>query len=174
MKVQLDGCKKRHFSALKDKVESWTSKVDGSQLPARAVLQSYTQQLWSSTKYGLGAYLATLELENGVGTTDYYLTSQLGVAMNIPKQLRYLPHQYCGMELLNLPMEATSAQVNCLLQHYGTDSLLGHTMTAVMEHLQLEIGVEGYPLGYSFQKYRCLATNTWAKSLWGENPGFQD
>ena len=118
-------------------------------------------------KYGLSACSATLEeLENGLGTTYYYLTSGLGVARNIPKQLRYLPHQYCGIEWLNLPMETTAAQVNCLLQHYGTDSALGHTMTAAMKHLQLEIGVEGCPLGYSFQKYGCLAANTWAKSLW--------
>ena len=45
VKVQPDGCNKRHLSALKDKVEMWTSKVDGSQLPARAMWQSYTQQL---------------------------------------------------------------------------------------------------------------------------------
>ena len=75
------------------------------------------------------------ELENGLGTTDYYLPSQLGVVRNIPKQLRCLPHQYYGMKLLNLPMETTAAQVNCLLQHYSTDSALGHTMTAAMVHL---------------------------------------
>ena len=57
------------------------------------------------------------------------------------------------MELLNLPIETTTAQVNCLLQHHGTDSALGHTMMAALEHMQLEIGVEGCPLGYSFQKY---------------------
>ena len=91
-------------------------------------------------KYGLGACLASLEeLENGLGTTDFYLTSRLGVVRNIPKQLRYLPHHYCSMELLNLPMETTAAQINSLLQHYGTDTALGHTMTAAMEHLQLEI-----------------------------------
>ena len=37
MKVQLDGCNKRHLSALMDKVETWAPKVDGSQLLARAV-----------------------------------------------------------------------------------------------------------------------------------------
>ena len=30
MKVQPDGCNIRHLAALKDKVETWTSKVDGS------------------------------------------------------------------------------------------------------------------------------------------------
>ena len=70
--MQPDGCNKRHLSALKDKVETWTSKVDVIQLPARAVWQSYTQQLWSSMKYRLNACSATLEeLENGLSMTDY-------------------------------------------------------------------------------------------------------
>ena len=108
-------------------------------------------------KHGLGVCSARLEeLENGLGTTDFYLTSRLGVVRNIPKQLRYLPHQYCGIELLNLPIETTTAQINYLLQHYGSGNALGHTMMAALEHMQLGIGVEGCPLGYSFQKYGCL------------------
>ena len=67
-------------------------------------------------KHGLGACSALLEdLENGLGTTDFYQTSRLGVVRNIPKRLRYLPHQYCDMELLNLSIETTATQVNCLL-----------------------------------------------------------
>ena len=174
MKVQPDGCNIRHLEALKDKVETWMSKVDVSQLPARAVWQSYPQQLWTSIKYGLGAYSESLEeLENGLGTTDFYLTSRLGVVRSIPKQLRHLPHQYCGMELLNLPIETTATQVNCLLQHYVTARALGHTMMGALEHMQLKIGVKGCPLGYRFQKYCCLATNTWAKFLWEKTQAFK-
>ena len=39
-------------------------------------------------------------------------------------------------------------------------------MTAALEHLQLKIGVEGYLLNYKFDKYGCLATNTWSRLLW--------
>ena len=70
------------------------------------------------------------------------------------------------MELLNLLMETMVAQINCLLQHYGTNIALGDTMTAAMEHLQLKIGMERCPLDYRFKKYGSLATNTWEKSLW--------
>ena len=77
------------------------------------------------------------------------------------------------MKLLNPPIEMTAAQVNCLLQHYVTGSALGHTMMVAMEHLQLEIGVKGCPLGYSFQKYGCLAIKTWAKSLWEKVQAFK-
>ena len=119
-------------------------------------------------KYGLGACSATLEeLENGLhrdnGLSITYLTSRLGVVRNNPKQLRYLLHQYCGMKLLNLSMETAAAQINCLLQHYGTNTALGGTMMAAAEHLQLEIEVERCPLNYSFKKYDNLTTNTWAK-----------
>ena len=85
MKVQPDGCNIRHLESLKNKIETWTSKV---QLLAKAVWQSntQTQQLWTSMKYGLSACSAPLEeLENGLGTTDFYLTSRLGVVRNILK-----------------------------------------------------------------------------------------
>ena len=118
-------------------------------------------------KYGLGACVATMkELERGLRLTDFYLMSKLGVARTIPTAVRYLPHIYCGMELNSLPVETKVAQINCLLQHYGTTTALGTTLSAAIEHLQVEIGVTGCPLTYDYKKYSCLATNTWTKSLW--------
>lgn len=65
-----------------------------------------------------------------------------------------------------MPMETTVAQINCLLQHYGTDTSLGDTLTTALQHLQIDTGVLGCPLEYDFKTYSCLATNTWANSLW--------
>ena len=90
----------------------------------------------------------------------------MGVARSIPTELRYMPHQYCGMELNHLPVEATIAQINSLLQHYGTTGALGTTLTAAIEHLQVEVGCTGCPLNLDYQKFGHLATDTWAKSLW--------
>ena len=106
------------------------------------------------------------ELERGLGLTDFYLMSKLGVVRTLPTVVRYLPHIYCGMELNSLPVETTVAQINCLLQHYGTTTALGTTLAAAIEHLQVEIGVTGCPLSYDYMKYSCLAMNTWTKSLW--------
>ena len=78
-------------------------------------------------EYGLRACVALLkELEEGLGALEFYLTSRLGVVQTMPKTLGHLPHQYCGMELLNLPMKTTVAQINCLLQHNGIDTALGN------------------------------------------------
>ena len=151
----------------KEQTEDWTARVKTGHLPARAVWQSYSQQLWSSLKYGLRACSASLEeLEGGLGKTDYYLLSRMGVARSIPTELRYMPHQYCEMELNSLPAEATITQINSLLQHYGTTSALGTTLTAAIEHIQVEVGCTGCPLNLDYQKFRYLASNTWAKSLW--------
>ena len=89
----------------------------------------------------------------------------MGVARSIPTELRYMPHQYCGMELNSLTVEATIAQINSLLQHYGTTSALGTTLTAAIEHLQVKVGCTGCPLNLDYQKFSYLASDTCVKSL---------
>ena len=84
LQVQPDGKCASQLKEHKDRDEVWMSKVKTGHLPARAVLQRYTQQLWSSTKHGLGACTATLkELEGGLGSTDFCLISKLGAARSI-------------------------------------------------------------------------------------------
>ena len=110
LRVQPDGKCVSQLKECKEKSEDWTSKAKTGHLPARAVWQSFTQQLWSSTKYGLGACTATLkELENGLGSTDFSLISTLGAAMSILTALRYMPQFYCGTELHSLQVETTVA-----------------------------------------------------------------
>ena len=107
--------------------------------------------------------MATLkEPENGLGSTDFYLISKLGATRLIPTALTHVPHYYCGMELHSLPLKMTAVQINCL----GTSTSLTTTRTEAIDHMQVEIGVIGCPLLYDYNKYRCLATNRWTKTLW--------
>ena len=43
---------------------------------------------------------------------------------------------------------------------------LGTILTAVIKHLQVEIGVTGCPLLYKYNNYGMMATNIWTKTLW--------
>ena len=87
-------------------------------------------------KYRLGACTTALkELENGLGSTDFHLIRKLGVAREILTALSYMPHHFCSMELDNLLVETTVAQIKCLLQHDGTDTTLENTATAAVEHM---------------------------------------
>ena len=67
---------------------------------------------------------------------------------SIKKEWRYLPAVFCGMGLYDLVIETTSATLNSFLQHYNTNSALGITLSATLENLQLELGVQGCPLHY--------------------------
>ena len=82
------------------------------------------------------------ELQEGLGSSDYYLISSLGVVRSIKKEWRYLSAAFCGMGLYNLVTETTSATLNSFLQHYNTDSALGITLSATLENLQLKLGVQ--------------------------------
>ena len=74
LQVQPDGKCMLQLEERKGKMEDWTNRAKTGHLPARGVWQSYSQQLWSSTKYGLGACTVTMkELESGMGSTDFYL-----------------------------------------------------------------------------------------------------
>ncbi|KAL7524534.1 hypothetical protein ACHAXR_000614, partial [Thalassiosira sp. AJA248-18] len=47
-----------------------------------------------------------------------------------------------------------------------TESPLGITLTASLEELQLEIGVQGCPLTYDYEIWGHLAEHSWIKALW--------
>ena len=165
--VRPDGVNKPHLKQVRDKIEEWTSLINEGHLPTRSVWTSYKFQLWASVRYGLGASLASIkELEEGLGLADYYLLSKLGVVRTISKELRYIPPAYGGIGLYDLTCETTGATLNSLLQHYGTETPLGIYLTASLENMQIELGVQHCPFLYDFNKWGELATDCWVKALW--------
>ncbi len=128
---------------------------------------SYTHQLWSGLRYGLGACSAPLgDLTGALGSADFYLLSNLGVVRTIKKEWRYLPPSLGGMGLFDLPIETAAATIASFLQHYEMNSALGHNLKAAMEHLQVEIGVSDCPFNYDYGVWGILATESWPKALW--------
>ena len=163
-----DGNNLPHIQQLQGRVSEWTTLVKQGHLPTRSVWASYTHQLWSGLKYGLGASSAPLaQLDSALGTADFYLLSKLGVMRSIKTPVRYIPSYFGGMGLFSITTETTSATINSFLQHYGTETPLGITLhAALVEYLQVEIGVRGCPLTYDFGIWGELATDSWVKSLW--------
>ena len=152
---------------MKERIEDWMKKIKNGALPTRSVWTSYTHQLWAGLRYGLGASSASLnKLQDGLGSSDYYLISSLGAVRSIAKEWRYLPAAFCGMGLFDLTTETTIATLNSFLQHYGTSSSFGITLLASMEHLQMELGVQECPFNYEYDTWQHLATDSWVKALW--------
>ena len=89
-------------------------------------------------QYGLGALLASMkELKEGLGATDFYLISKLGVVRSIAREWWYFPSTFGGMGLHSLPVEATVCSVNLFLQHYGSGSNWGSQLRQACRNCKL-------------------------------------
>ena len=106
------------------------------------------------------------ELKERLGSSDYYLTSSLGVVRSIKEEWRSLLVAFCGMGLFDLATETTAVTLNSFIQHYSMDSTVGITLTSTMENFQLQQRVAKCPLLYNYETWSGLATNSWIKSLW--------
>ena len=101
---------------MRDIMEGWTKWVENGVLQTCSVWTSYTQQLWSGLNYRLGASSAIMkDSREGLGSSNFYLISSLGVVRSIKKEWRYLPPTFSGMGLFDLTTETTVATINSLL-----------------------------------------------------------
>ena len=136
MRGRLDGSPADHLVDMRKKIEEWMEAINAGTLPTRLVWKSYQYQLWAGMQYGLGALPASMKkLEEGLGATDFYLISKLGVVRSIAKEWRYFQSTFGGMGLYSLPIEATVCSINLFLQHYGSGSNLCLTIKASLQEL---------------------------------------
>ena len=77
------------------------------------------------------------------------------------------------MGLYDITTETTAATINSFLQHYNMPTLLGITLQACLENLQIELGVPDNSLLYDFTIWGVLATDSWIKALWEKIHTFQ-
>ena len=81
-----DRCSDRHMLQMRDRMEDWIKQVKNRALLTHLVWTSYTHQLWSGLRYGLGASSAMVkQLREGLGSSSYYLISSLGVVRSTKK-----------------------------------------------------------------------------------------
>ncbi len=70
------------------------------------------------------------------------------------------------MGMNDLIVKMALATANVFLQHYGSNSTFEVTLHAMLENLQLELGVQGYPLEYNFDQWGGMAMDSWIKAFW--------
>ena len=110
--VRPDGKNEPHLEQVRQRVEEWTALIKEGDLPTRSVWMSYRLQLWAGVKYGLGVLSATMEeIEEGLGSADFYLLSKLDVVRSISKELRYIPSFYGGVGLFDLTCKTIPRQL---------------------------------------------------------------
>ena len=157
----------QHLEYICTRVNEWLIKVKNGHLPAALAWMSYTFQLWSGVRYGLGTL--TNSLHHAIiclDGTDFKMLSFLGVNRNIRKGWRRLPHLFGGIGLFSLPIEQHICRVNLFCQHFGSPSTIGQKLLASLHWLQMQLGCNGNPLELDYAIWGHLATPGWITSFW--------
>ena len=161
------GSEDKQYKKITDRVEKWTSRTSNGHLPARYAWVSYKLKLWPGIRYGLSTMATPLKVAAKLlSTYNYRMLSFLGVNRNIKKEWRTIPRAFGGIGLYSFPVEQTICCVNMLVQHFGVPSVLGKKLTASLEAMQLETGLNTNPLVCSYERYGDLTTYCWFKILW--------
>jgi hypothetical protein len=82
------------------------------------------------------------------------------------REWRKLHQAFRGIGLFDLAVKHTIGMISILVQHYRAGTTLALKYSASLEALQLEIGCTRNPLEENYERYHCLATESWVKSFW--------
>jgi hypothetical protein len=97
---------------------------------------------------------------------NFHLLSFLGVNRNMKCKWCTFHCTFGGIGLCSLVVEHTIAMINMIVQHYGAETTLAKKFSALLEAMQQEIGCAGNPLNEGYDRFHCLVTPSWIKSLW--------
>jgi hypothetical protein len=97
---------------------------------------------------------------------NFHLLPFLGVNWNVKHESCTLHCAFGGIGSYSLAAEHIIAMINMIVQHYGAKTTLARKFSALLKAMQLEIGCTRNPLNKGYDRFHCLATLSWIKSLW--------
>jgi hypothetical protein len=164
----VDGDDKEHLlNNTTDRFMKWTSKMTNGHLPAQLSWIAYKFKLWPGIRYGLATLAMPLSLAQAtLQKENFCILPFMGINRNMKREWRTLHQAFGGIGFLDLAVEHTIGMINIFIQHYGAGTTVAMKLLALLEALQLELGCIGNPLDEDYEKYNCLAMNSWVKSFW--------
>ena len=149
---------------MRDKANKWLKSAAGSSLRRRMFWTSVERQFWPSVSYGLCCSMASLEELEGALKNQYYkMVPKGGLIRTAKREIRQLGRGFYGAGLPHPGVEATVAQFNKLLMHYGCQSSTGVQMQVSMELLICELGRSLQPLQENYTAYGDWVTKSLLK-----------
>jgi hypothetical protein len=131
---------------MKEKSEAWAATVKEGKLSQRNVWFMMENQFWPRIAFGIGVSMASFDTLYKCLMKPYYkIQSQGGVRNSIRRGIRQMHLRFYGVGCTHPAIECFIAQINKLLMHLGTTSMLGITMQASLDLLILELGMSNQP-----------------------------
>ncbi len=82
------------------------------------------------------------------------------------KGVRYLGKGFYGSGCPHLGVECFVGQLEKVLTHYGSQTVVGKLLQSSMELLIIELGLSGQPLTEAYSVGSAWTTHSWLKSVW--------
>jgi hypothetical protein len=166
--LTVDGDDTEHLSKnVTGRFTKWASKMTNRHLPSHLGWIAYKFKLWPGIRYGLSTLATPLSTaQDTLRKENFCILPFLGINWNVKREWRTLHRAFRGIGLFDLAVEHTIRMINIFIQHYGAGTTVAMKYLASLEALQLEIGCTGNPLEKDYNKYNCLATDSWVKSFW--------
>ncbi len=165
--TSLDGDGKAQLEYMQKQAQEWVTQIKAGELPRQLTWLGIRSQLWPKVGYGIGCMTASFaQLSQALRKPYFNLLPSCGVNRNVHTKFRQLPSGFYGIGLPHPSIEATAASLNLLIQHYGSQSLLGLQLCASYEAMFLELGLSTNPIQESYGKFADLCTPSWLRAIW--------
>ena len=155
------------LSRIQDKAQEWVDQVKNAGLSRRNVWFLMEHQFLPKVGFGCGTIAAPFdEISNALHRQYFQLLPFGGIRRSVRKEVRYLGKSFFGSGCPHLGVECFVGQLEKLLTHYGTQTVVGKLMQSSMELFIIEMGMSNQPLAEDYNIGSCWTTHSWLKSVW--------
>ena len=118
-----------------------------------------------TVRYPLGATaLNPKQCKEVDSTWKTHVLGKMGVVRTAPKEVIYSPTQFGGIGLHSTGIDQMIDHVKMILNHGHTQSVTGKLIRHSLQHMTVEMGMQGCPFKVDLTKVEYLTENTWIEN----------
>ncbi len=152
---------------IQDKAQEWVDKVKNAGLSRRNMWFLMEHQFQPKVGFGCSTFAAPFDIISSTLHCQYFqLLPFGGIRRSVRKEVRYLGKGFFGSGCPHLGVECFVGQMEKLLTHYGSQTVVGKLMQTSMELFIIELGMSNQPLAEDYNIGSYWISHSWLKSVW--------
>jgi hypothetical protein len=166
--VAADGNQRTQLDEMKKKGLSWADQLSLAHLPPADGFLSLNIHLKPRLCWNLVTVCESPKVvDKALSKVFFKALPYLRVNRNLRTEFRHLPVKYQGLGIFDVNVERLGLKLFWIQRHWGASSLEGQLLLHSYEAFSIDLGLDGNPFKYSFDRYSYLAeSSSWWKDLW--------
>jgi hypothetical protein len=155
------------LARIQDKAQEWIDKVKNAGLSRRNMWFLLEHQFLPKVVFGCSTIAAPFdEISTALHRQYFQLLPFGGIRRSVRKEVRYLGKSFFGSGCPHLGVECFVGQMEKLLTHYGSQTVVGKLMQSSMELFIIELGMSSQPFAEDYNIGSYWTSHSWLKSVW--------